>query len=192
MTARARRGSGSLEHRNGAWWIQRSQTNTVTGKRSKFREGPFATKAEAELRQAAPSSLTYEATMPADRWFVDWCERAERRHRVSERHATADNVIKFAKFMAPHLAGLRLIDVRKAWLNNLWTELCSEPRSRTNPRPYTAKYLNNIRNVLSQAMEDAVDEDVIAKNWAQKWLSCSLCGSCGGVSAGEVGAMSAQ
>lgn len=77
VTARAERGGGQVEFKNHKWWIRRSASEG-NGPRRRWREGPYATRDEAEAA-CAKATLSYHAARPMGEWLDGWVEKEARR-----------------------------------------------------------------------------------------------------------------
>jgi integrase len=68
-------------------------------------------------------------------------------------------------YIAPHIGGTRLQDLKGAHLNRLYATLAES--GRKNGKPLAAKSIRNVHTLLHRAFRDAIKWDLLARNPAE-------------------------
>jgi hypothetical protein len=157
MRARSRRGLGSIEERNGSYYLRRSQIAT-DGNRQQWRLGPFPTRAEAEAARQQGVGL-----MPPDQvkgtwggWFDVWLPEITAELESQGRSAYAAVLERYVRlYFRPNLAG-PMSSTTPDDLSSLWAKLQAEGLAD--------RYVANLRFGLNKAAAAAKEAGLLEVN----------------------------
>ena len=178
---RAPRGGGQITQRAAGWFVRRSEI--VDGSRRQWYDGPYETKRDAA--RSSPILSTHRQTVDAGAWITEWAAQRATQLRSRDRHSSADIVERHVRIhLAPHLAGIRLGDLRPSHVTALAERLNSTarihragaaladsvsdfvryPSTGENARMLSPKTVRNVLSTLSSAMKTAVNDDLLRSN----------------------------
>ncbi|WP_170990847.1 site-specific integrase [Herbidospora galbida] len=150
---------------HGSWYFA-VQVMDVSGCRRRVRQGGFSD--EAAARQAASDLIASGLVAPVSaqctvgRWLTYWLSIVEQRLRPPTVKAYQDHV---RLFLSPHLGPIPLNRLTRRHLVRMFV-MISRRRTRYGT-PIAAATLQRIRATLRAALNEAVQEDLIADNPAR-------------------------
>ena len=158
---RAEPGSGHVELKNHKWWVRRTVVGP-NGERRRWRDGPYATREDADA-DCATVTLSFTAATPIGEWLDGWVEKEAKRALLGQREDHARRIRKDVAHVKPYLNGVRIGDVKPSNWMDVWDELLTNPSKRTS-KPLSRKSVGNIRTTLSGAMKAAMRDRLLDTN----------------------------
>jgi len=172
MTSNANRASSATPRKNeatGTWWFIVDTGTGSEGQRLQARRKGFRTKKEAQeaLDKLRRSVTTQTFVAPAKQTLAAYLEEWLTGLPTTLRSSTVDGYRRCLLYVPPTLGARRLDRVTAADLDHLYADLlASGLRQRQGGlSPRTVRYFHT---VLSKALSDAVDRDLLVRNVAAK------------------------
>lgn len=160
-SARANKGGGEVEFKNRKWWVRRTATGP-DGQRRRWRDGPYATRADADDACSA-ATLSYTGASPIGEWLDQWVTKEQRRAEIGGREDHARRIEAHVNRVKPYLKGVRIGDVKPSDWMDVWDELLTVPSDKTG-EPLSRKTVGNIKTTMSGAMKGAMRDRLINAN----------------------------